>query len=53
MNQAATSQRKIFIGYAVDIFGPLAAYWLTRRARNSRLLGPLLRWRHCRRQHCS
>ena len=31
MNQAAVSQRKIFIGYAVDISGPLAAYWLTRK----------------------
>ena len=31
MKQAAASQRKIFIGYAVDIFGPLAAYWLTRK----------------------
>ena len=31
MNPNATSQRKIFIGYAIDIFGPLAAYWLTRR----------------------
>jgi hypothetical protein len=31
MNQAAKNQRKIFIGYAVDILGPLAAYWLTRK----------------------
>ena len=31
MNPNVTSPRKIFIGYAIDIFGPLAAYWLTRR----------------------
>ena len=31
MTDQETSERKIFIGYAVDVFGPLAAYWLTRK----------------------
>jgi hypothetical protein len=29
MNQKNASERKIFVGYAVDVFGPLVAYWVT------------------------
>jgi hypothetical protein len=31
MNQKNMSQRRILLGYAVDIFGPLVAYWVTTK----------------------
>jgi hypothetical protein len=30
MNQSNMTERRILIGYAIDIFGPLAAWWVTR-----------------------
>lgn len=31
IQQETMSQRRIFLGYAVDVFGPLVAYWVTQR----------------------
>lgn len=31
MGQKTMSQRRILLGYAVDVFGPLAAYWATTK----------------------